>query len=160
MEKKRSIGVIILAGYLFLLIASQLPISIGTLKRLPSTVDYVLNQYELITQYPFLKKSLITIPLDWLRAILIVFLMPIGTLFIIKNKNWARQIIFYGCVFLILHTIFGFVTTYPDMVSREMQKNLPSVQFANRLAESYTGIEMNKNFEVMFIRSVGVDPWD
>ena len=154
MEKKSSVGLIILVVYLFLLIASQWPISIGTLKRLPATLNYAFNHYEFITQHSFLKKSLITIPLDWLRAILIVFLMPVGALFILKRENWARQIIFYGCLFLLLHIIGGFVTTYPDMVSRQMQKHLPSVQLANKLVENYIGINMNKDFEVMFIQSV------
>lgn len=152
MEKKSSFGSIILAVYLFLLIASQWPISMGTLKRLPATLDYVSTHFEFITQHPFLKKSLIIIPLAWLRAVLIVFLMPIGTLFILRRKNWARQIIFYGCIFLLLHTIFGFVTTYPPMVSRQMQGHLPGVQFANKFVG--IGITMNKDFEVMFIQSI------
>lgn len=152
MEKQSSSGLIILAVYLLLLIAVQWPVSMGALKRLPATLNFVVTQSKFITQHPFLI-SLITIPLDWLKAVLIVFLMPMGTLFILRRKNWVRQIILYSCLFLLLHTIFRLVTAYPLMVSMQMRGHLPGIQFVHKVITHYTGVTMNNAFEVMVIQS-------
>ena len=152
MDKTRSLMMLLLL-YIGCLIIIQWPSTLIKMRHLPQLVEYALKlrEHPELNHYFTFTSFSISLFVNALRYLLIIFVMPIAFISLIRKKEWARRWILGGCAFLLLYTVWNFATAYPEAVlSMNSIRHLPP-----DLMEKVFGTKtFDMNYEFRWIQGI------
>jgi len=111
MEKKRPMGIWVLVILLaFLILLNWIPNRI-VLESLPDT----FSNYQLIKEHnpSFLLNHIIFEIFKIFRLLITSIIFLLGIVFIVRLNNWARLLIIYSCLVLVISVIHSFFVGFP-----------------------------------------------
>ena len=152
MSDKKSIGVVVLVVYLFLLMIFHFNLSLKILMAAPKMINLSLNTSQTLRQgSPMRDFLLINYPLDLFKSFLILTIWPATCFFLIQYRNWARLMVISICLFVLLQLTYLFSTTYSTVLSLRSNSPQNTIMGGNLVETMLAGNTYEIGFLLQFI---------